>query len=63
MKERTIKVGSREIGGKRTFLIGDIGSNHNQDIHLPYETIDAGVARADLKAGSVLNWNELEGKL
>ncbi|HMU84030.1 MAG TPA: N-acetylneuraminate synthase family protein [Leptospiraceae bacterium] len=41
--DKIIKVGNRSIGGDSTFLIGDIGSNHNQDIQLAYDIIDAGV--------------------
>jgi sialic acid synthase SpsE len=38
---RTIEVGHRTIGAGRTFLVADIGSNHNQDLELALDTIDA----------------------
>ena len=36
-----IVVGNRTIGDGRTFLIADLGSNHNQDLRLALESIDA----------------------
>lgn len=38
--KKEIEIGKKKIGGKRTFIIAEIGSNHNQDINLAYELID-----------------------
>ena len=43
MFENEIKVGDKVIGGERTFIIAEIGSNHNQKLDLAYELIDAAV--------------------
>ncbi len=41
--EKHFKIENKLIGGKKTFVIAEIGSNHNQDINLAYELIDAAV--------------------
>jgi len=41
--KKTIEIGSLTIGAGRTFMIADVGSNHNQDLKLALETIDAAV--------------------
>jgi sialic acid synthase SpsE len=38
-----IIIDGREIGGNQTFIIAEIGSNHNQSIELAFESIDAAV--------------------
>lgn len=38
-----IVVGDQEIGGDSTFVIAEIGSNHNQSLDLAFESIDAAV--------------------
>ncbi|ONF91998.1 N-acetylneuraminate synthase family protein [Leptospira santarosai] len=43
MTIQEIKVGNTSIGGEKTFIIAEVGSNHCQDIQLAYETIDAAV--------------------
>lgn len=40
---KVIKVENRVIGEDRTFIIAEIGSNHNQDIKIAYELIDRAV--------------------
>ncbi|MCG2590659.1 N-acetylneuraminate synthase family protein [Rhodohalobacter sulfatireducens] len=40
MKEITIN-SSLSIGGEKTFVIAEIGSNHNQSLEMAFETIDA----------------------
>lgn len=39
----SIVVRDKTIGGRRTFVIAEIGSNHNQSLSLAYESIDAAV--------------------
>lgn len=39
----TIVVADKKIGGNRTFIIAEIGSNHNQSLSLAYQSIDAAV--------------------
>ena len=41
--KKTIEIDSLTIGSGRTFMIADVGSNHNQDLKLALETIDAAV--------------------
>ncbi|MDL5246461.1 N-acetylneuraminate synthase family protein [Leptospira weilii] len=41
--EEVIRVGSRILGGEKTFIIAEVGSNHCQDLKIAYETIDAAV--------------------
>jgi sialic acid synthase SpsE len=43
LTKKTVEIGGQTIGAGRTFLIADVGSNHNQDIKLALETIDAAV--------------------
>jgi len=38
-----IIIDGREVGGSRTYIIAEIGSNHNQSIELAFESIDAAV--------------------
>ena len=38
-----ISVNGFDIGGEKTYIIAEIGSNHNQNLHLAYETIDAAI--------------------
>lgn len=38
-----IVVDNREVGGESTFVIAEIGSNHNQSLELAFESIDAAV--------------------
>ncbi|MBM9501958.1 N-acetylneuraminate synthase family protein [Leptospira sp. 201903071] len=58
MKEITI--GDRKIGGDKTFIIAEVGSNHCQDINLAFETIDAAVAAgADAVKFQSLNVDQL----
>jgi sialic acid synthase SpsE len=39
--EKIIKIGNFNVGGPKTFIIAEIGSNYNQSLDLAYETIDA----------------------
>lgn len=41
--QKSFKIGDKLVGDNRTFIIAEIGSNHNQDIKLAYELIDAAV--------------------
>lgn len=41
MNSKTINVNGFEVGGEKSFLIADIGSNHKQDLVLAKESIDA----------------------
>jgi sialic acid synthase SpsE len=48
------------IGGDKTFIIAEIGSNHNQSLDLAYQTIDAAVeAGADAVKFQSLNVDKL----
>lgn len=38
---KTININGFEVGGDKTFIIADIGSNHKQDLTLAKESIDA----------------------
>ena len=38
-----IIIDGREVGGNRTYIIAEIGSNHNQSLELAFESIDAAV--------------------
>ena len=38
-----VNIGGFEVGGDKTFIIADIGSNHKQDLSLAKESIDAAV--------------------
>lgn len=45
MKERIVKVGNREIGDNRpTFIIAEIGINHNGSVELAKKMISGAVA-------------------
>lgn len=55
-----IKVNNLEIGGDRTFIIADVGSNHMQDTQLAKDSIDAVVeAGADAVKFQSIQLNEL----
>ncbi|EMF80409.1 NeuB domain protein [Leptospira weilii serovar Topaz str. LT2116] len=41
--EEVIRIGSQILGGEKTFIIAEVGSNHCQDLKIAYETIDAAV--------------------
>jgi sialic acid synthase SpsE len=38
-----IQIGKHLVGGRRTFIIADVGSNHKQDLQLAKESVDAAV--------------------
>jgi sialic acid synthase SpsE len=38
-----IIIDGREIGGKRSYIIAEIGSNHNQSLEFAFESIDAAI--------------------
>ncbi|MDA8912011.1 N-acetylneuraminate synthase family protein [Pseudomonadales bacterium] len=38
---KNIFVDGKEIGGNQTYIVAEIGSNHNQSLSLAYESIDA----------------------
>jgi sialic acid synthase SpsE len=42
-EQNIIKVDGFEIGGEKTFIIAEIGSNHNQSLDLAYKSIDAAI--------------------
>jgi len=55
-----VKVNGFEIGGQRTFIIADIGSNHKQDLQLAKDSIDAAAAAgADAIKFQSIQLNEL----
>lgn len=55
-----IIVDGREIGGKRTYIIAEIGSNHNQSLNLAFESVDAAVeCGADAVKFQSIDVNEL----
>jgi sialic acid synthase SpsE len=57
---KTINVEKFEIGGKKSFIIADIGSNHKQDLILAKETIDAAIeAGVDAVKFQSIQLNEL----
>lgn len=65
--KKEILVGNKIIGGTNTFIIAEIGSNHNQSIELAYELIDEAVnAGADavkfqsINPEKIYNLSELE---
>lgn len=39
--DKTIPIENKTVGGREAFIIAEIGSNHNQNISLAYELIDA----------------------
>lgn len=43
MFKNKVKVGNNIIGGSETFIIAEIGSNHNQKLELAYKLIDVAV--------------------
>lgn len=43
MKQKTININGFEVGGNKTYIIADIGSNHRQELSLAKESIDAAV--------------------
>lgn len=60
MNSKTIKIGDFEVGGDKTFVIAEIGSNHNQDLQLVYDSIEAAKAcGADAVKFQSLNVDEL----
>lgn len=57
---KTINVNNFEIGGDKTFIIADIGSNHKQDLELAKESISAAAeAGADAIKFQSIQLNEL----
>lgn len=57
---KTINVNGFEIGGNRSYIIADIGSNHKQDLVLAKESIDAAAeAGADAIKFQSIQLNEL----
>lgn len=57
---KKINIPGFEIGGNKTFIIAEIGSNHAQDIQLAYKTIDAAIdCGADAVKFQSLNAAEL----
>lgn len=59
-KCKIVKLDRHEIGGNRTFIIAEIGSNHNGDIKLAFESIDAAKAsKADAVKFQSLNLSKL----
>jgi len=40
---KKIVIDGKEIGGNHTYIIAEIGSNHNQSLTLAYESIDAAI--------------------
>lgn len=55
-----ISLGLNEIGGDKTFIIAEIGSNHCQDLQMAYESIDAAKnAGADAVKFQSINIDEL----
>jgi sialic acid synthase SpsE len=57
---KTINVNGFEIGGEKTYIIADIGSNHKQDLSLAKESIDAAAeAGADAIKFQSIQLNEL----
>jgi len=60
MKNKKIKVNGFEIGGDKSYIIADIGSNHKQDLGLAKESIDAASeSGADAIKFQSINLNEL----
>lgn len=55
-----INIGDLEVGGSRTMIVADIGSNHKQDLSLAKESIDAAVeAGVDAVKFQSIQLNEL----
>lgn len=60
MNTKKISIGDFEIGGDRTFIVADIGSNHRQDLTLAKESIDAATeAGVDAVKFQSIQLNEL----
>jgi sialic acid synthase SpsE len=60
MNNKTINVNGFEVGGDKSYLIADIGSNHKQDLGLAKESIDAAVeSGADAIKFQSINLQEL----
>lgn len=57
---KKIIIDGREVGGNRTYIIAEIGSNHNQSLELAFESIDAAVnCGADAVKFQSINVSEL----
>lgn len=57
---KTINIGGFEVGGDKTFIIAEVGSNHNQSLELAFEHIDAAIAcGADAVKFQSINVDEL----
>ncbi|GAB6100052.1 N-acetylneuraminate synthase [Halanaerocella petrolearia] len=69
MFRNKIEVGNKIIGGEKTFVIAEIGSNHNQDLELAFKLIDIAVeSGADavkfqsIKPDKIYNLDDLKAK-
>jgi sialic acid synthase SpsE len=69
MFRNKIEVGNKIIGGEKTFVIAEIGSNHNQNLELAYKLIDiAAESGADavkfqsIKPEKIYNLDDLKAK-
>jgi sialic acid synthase SpsE len=59
-QDKIIDIAGFPVGGPRTFIIAEIGSNHNQSLQLAYESIDAAKeAGADAVKFQSINITEL----
>lgn len=57
---KKIIIDGREVGGDRTYIIAEIGSNHNQSLELAFESVDAAVnCGADAVKFQSINVSEL----
>lgn len=57
---KTIHINGFEVGGDKTYIIADVGSNHMQDLQLAKESIDAAkAAGADAVKFQSIQLNEL----
>ena len=43
MNESTFKIGEFTVGGPRTFVIAEIGNNHNGSVELAKKLVDASI--------------------
>jgi sialic acid synthase SpsE len=60
MKNKTINVNGFEVGGDKSYIIADIGSNHKQDLGLAKESIDAAAeSGADAIKFQSINLNKM----
>ena len=60
MNNKTINVNGFEVGGDKSYIIADIGSNHKQDLSLAKESIDAAAeAGADAIKFQSINLNKM----